>query len=358
MFDPAQQHAQQIEADVTNLLTILSTQRKVGAPEEEAFVAKHILPLENHPNATQFSQDGYGNVFVEVCGGSDKLFTAHTDMIVIPNTTQKVLYDANLMLAYTDKCTLGADDGAGMWLLMEMLDAGVPCWLAFFRAEEVGGLGSQFAAKDNPEFFKTFTHCISFDRRGTGDVITHQSWGRCCSEELAAHLSSALNEHGLDYRPNDGGIFTDSANMTDLIAECTNCSIGYLNEHHDTEELDVDHLLRLRDALVKIDWTTMPVKREPGEDDFKYDYSWLNYRSYNGFNRDVVPFDRPKTPSWSKTTTRKPPPAITADDLYDMDHEELVDAMIEDPEAMADAIWDLLWGGAQPIDFDPEDGIN
>ena len=146
--------------------------------------------------------------------------------------------------------------------------------------------------------------------------------------------------------------------MTELIAECTNCSVGYLHEHHAEEELDVDHLLRLRDALVKIDWTTMPVKREPGEDDFKYDYSWLNYRNFNGLNRDVVPFDRPKTPHWSKATTRKPTPAITADDLYDMDHADLVDAMIEDPEAMAEAVWDLLLGGAQPIDFDPEDGIN
>lgn len=99
----------------------------------------------------------------------------------------------------------------------------------------------------------------------------------------------------------------------------------------------------------------MPVKREPGEDDFKYDYSWLNYRS---FNRDTAPFDRPKTPSRSKTTTHKPAPAITIDDLYDMDHADLVDAMLEDPYAMADAIWDLLWGDAQPIDFDPEDGIN
>lgn len=350
MFDPAQQHTQQIEADVNNLLTILSTQRKAGTDGEETFVAKHILPLAEHPHTTQFSQDTYGNVFVEVCGGSDKLFTAHTDMIVIPNTPQKVLYDANLRLAYTDKCTLGADDGAGMWLLMEMLDAGVPCWLAFFRAEEVGGLGSSFAAKDNPKFFKSFTHCISFDRRGTGDVITHQSWGRCCSDEFAAHLSSALNEHGFDYRPNDGGIFTDSANMTDLIAECSNVSCGYNHEHHDTEELDVDHLLRLRDALVKLDWTTMPVKREPGEDDFKYDYSWLNYRNFNkGFASD--------TPHWSKkTTTRKP--AVTVDDLYDMNHEDLVDAMLEDPDAMADAVWELIWGGAQPIDFDPEDGIN
>ena len=162
----------------------------------------------------------------------------------------------------------------------------------------------------------------------------------------------------MNYAPCDGGIFTDSANFTDLIAECTNCSVGYLHEHHQEEELDVDHLLRLRDALVKIDWTTMPVKREPGEDDFKYDYSWLNYRSFNGFNRDVVPFDRPKTPSWSKTTTHIPAPTIKVEDLYDMNHAELVDAMWEDPEAMADAIWELLWGDAQPIDFDPEDGIN
>ena len=42
MFDPAQQYAASLEADVNNILTILSTQRKAGTPEEEAFVAKHI----------------------------------------------------------------------------------------------------------------------------------------------------------------------------------------------------------------------------------------------------------------------------------------------------------------------------
>ena len=68
MFDPAQQHAQQIDNDVKNILTILSTQRKAGTPEEEAFVVRHILPLADHPNATQFTQDSYGNVFIEVCG--------------------------------------------------------------------------------------------------------------------------------------------------------------------------------------------------------------------------------------------------------------------------------------------------
>ena len=95
------------------------------------------------------------------------------------------------------------------------------------------------------------------------------------------------------------------------------------------------------------------MKREPGEDEFKYDYSWLNYRNFNkGFASDTPAFDKPTT----KQTARRP--TVTADDLYDMDHADLVDAMLEDPEAMADAIWELMWSGAQPIDFDPEDGIN
>ena len=113
----------------------------------------------------------------------------------------------------------------------------------------------------------------------------------------------------------------------------------------------MDHLLRLRDAIVKIDWTTLPVKREPGEDDFKYDYSWRDYRDFDGgFMRDMPPFDR------SKSKNRTHTPTIKVEDLYDMNHAELVDAMWEDPEAMADATLDLLWGDAQLID--PEDEIN
>jgi len=349
---------QEVTSKVEEILTMLTYKRPGGSESEEAWLDRFVRPLKNHPNATQYVEDSFGNIFIEVAGGSELMMTAHSDTVHATPGTQEVLYDNNIMVAYkgNDNQPLGADDAAGVWVLMEMVRAGVPCWVCIFRMEEKGGLGSSFAAKDNPEFFKTFKWCVSIDRRGTSDIITHQSWGRCCSDALADHLSRALNAHGLDYAPCDGGIFTDSANFTDIIPECLNVASGYNNEHRNEEELDVDHLLRLRDALVKIDWTTMPVKREPGEDDFKYDYSWLNYRNFNGFNRDVVPFDRPKTPSWSKTTARKP--AITADDLYDMDHTDLVDAMIEDPEAMADAIWDLLWGGAQPIDFDPEDGIN
>ena len=196
-------------------------------------------------------------MFVEVCGGSDKLFTAHTDMIVIPNTTQRCCTTRTSCWP-TPMVHPRCRRRAGMWLLMEMLDARVPCWLAFFRAEEVGGFGFAVRRQDNPAFFKSFTHCISFDRRGTGDVITHQSWGRCCSDEFAAHLSSsALNEHGLDYRPNDGGIFTDSAEHDGPDRRVHELQHRIRKRApQGRSDRDVDHLLRLRDALVKIDWTT------------------------------------------------------------------------------------------------------
>ena len=345
---------QEVTSKVEEILTMLTYKRPGGSESEEAWLDRFVRPLKNHPNATQYVEDSFGNIFIEVAGGSELMMTAHSDTVHATPGTQEVLYDNNIMVAYkgNDNQPLGADDAAGVWVLMEMVRAGVPCWVSIFRMEEKGGLGSSFAAKDNPEFFKAFKWCVSIDRRGTGDVITHQSWGRCCSDEMAAHLSSALNDQGLDYRPCDGGIFTDSANFTDLIAECLNVASGYNNEHRNEEELDVDHLLQLRDALVKIDWTTMPVKREPGEDDFKYDYSWRDYRDFEVLyiTDDNKPFDR----STGKNRTHTP--AIKVEDLYDMNHAELVDATWENPEAMADAIWDLLWGDAQPID--PEDEIN
>lgn len=324
---------------VERLLTMLTYKRKAFSKSEAAWIERFINPLQSHPNTSQFCLDSFGNIFIEVCGGSDLLMTAHTDSVHGEEGLQEVLFDANLGVAYkNDQKPLGADDGAGVWLMQEMLDAGVPCWLAFFRAEEIGGQGSDFAAKDNPEFFQAFKWCVSLDRRGTSDVITHQGFSRCASEVFASHLSSALNECGLDYKPCDGGIFTDSANLTGLIAECTNLSVGYNAEHTGMEELDVDHLLNLRDALVSIDWQSLPAVREPGEDDFAYDRMGFGRLGFAGDYRR----------SLSASTTRYAS-RIRVADLYDMTREEMVDAMIEDPDGMADAVWDMLWGDAVPM---------
>jgi hypothetical protein len=105
---------------------------------------------------------------------------------------------------------------------------------------------------------------VAFDRKGTGDIIDHQRGGRCCSDIFVKALSAQLKEQGLTYAAATGS-FTDTANYRDTIPECTNLSCGYYNEHGPSEWLDVAHLHALRDAVVKIDWESLPAARDPKE---------------------------------------------------------------------------------------------
>jgi di/tripeptidase len=49
----------------------------------------------------------------------------------------------------------------------------------------------------------------------------------------------------------------------DIIPECTNVSVGYYREHTTEEKQDIDHLINLCKACVKVDWENLSVKRDP-----------------------------------------------------------------------------------------------
>jgi hypothetical protein len=50
----------------------------------------------------------------------------------------------------------------------------------------------------------------------------------------------------------------------DDIAECTNISVGYFNEHTVDEYQNLTYLEDLCKGVVKVDWENLPVVREPG----------------------------------------------------------------------------------------------
>lgn len=215
------------------------------------------------------------------------LWSAHTDTVhITPTTTthhpepNAITFDADTMLAYKRDAKdpasgcLGADDGAGVWLLLEMIDANVPGTYVFHYGEERGGIGSRGMAQHHADWLKTFTHAVAFDRRGTDDVITHQAGGRCCSDTFAKRMADLL---GHAYKPCDTGVFTDTANYIEDIAECTNISCGYYAEHSSGEYLDLAHLISLRDRLVQVFQSApeLPVERKPGPIQYDaYDYSF------------------------------------------------------------------------------------
>jgi hypothetical protein len=62
------------------------------------------------------------------------------------------------------------------------------------------------------------------------------------------------------------GVFTDSANFTELIPECTNVSVGYFNEHTHDELQNITYLEKLAKACVSANWDKLVVKRKVGFD--------------------------------------------------------------------------------------------
>ncbi len=215
-------------------------------------------------------KDEVGNYFYKI-GESDTMFTCHLDTAC--QTQNKVNHKIGRQFIETDgKTILGADDKAGMTVLLYMIEHKVPGTYYFFIGEEVGCVGSgAISAKYS---FSDFKKCISFDRRGYDSIITEQFYGVCCSDEFAKDLASQLNKSNLsfNFRPDPTGIITDSASFVEEIPECTNISVGYFNEHKNIEKQDIKFLVNLCEAVVKVDWESLPVMRDPKEETY-YSYT-------------------------------------------------------------------------------------
>lgn len=280
------------------LLEILSYVRPEGSAGQREMIDKFITPLG-------VMRDKRGNLWKWI-GPPNKtpavLWSCHTDTVA-KNKQKRVRQnvEANAQgLIYGDGSdVLGADDGAGIWVCRELILAKVPGLYVFHTAEEIGGQGSAWIAKKRAKKLTGIDFAIALDRAGTQDIITHQGGFRCCSEEFSESLSAQLNEHGLSYRSSDGGTFTDTANYTNLIPECTNLSVGYEGAHSDKETLDKDHLFTLCEALKGLDFSKLAIKRAAGE------VEELDFMSSAGWTSDWKnhKFDDVYTSSLAKTDT-------------------------------------------------------
>lgn len=222
--------------------------------------------------------DVHGNYFYKI-GESRTIFASHLDTVSSKYEDVNHVIDGDIIR--TDgKTTLGADDKAGVTVMLWMIKNKIPGMYYFFIGEEVGCIGSGLASKDL-HFINRYDRIISFDRRGTGSVITFQSFARSCSDEFADDLCYQLSQTGLDYSKDDGGVYTDSAEFMDIIPECTNISVGYYKEHTMTEHQDISHLISLAEVCVLVDWESLPTKRDPSL------YEPKSYTSYKPYKSEL-----------------------------------------------------------------------
>jgi len=271
--------------DIKELVRIHTFKRPHGSGAVDQFVQQFLIePFTNNSSRpsvhvhTRRSKDGVPlAVVITTDVTSRTLFSAHVDTVHRTAGRQSVEYDHEMGIMLktqnagaTDNDCLGADDGAGVWVLLQMIRADIPGTYAFHYGEEVGGIGSSTIAREHTAWLAQFDRAIAVDRKGTEDVITHQGWGRCCSDAFAKALAEQLNAYGHAFKPSNGGVFTDTANYTDDIPECTNLSCGYDAQHTPHENLDVEFLIRLKDAMIEVDWESLPTVRRAGDTESLY----------------------------------------------------------------------------------------
>lgn len=202
--------------------------------------------------------DEYGNYYLRL-GKSRSMFTCHLDDVSWNYEKINHVIDKNYIK--TDGRTiLGADDKAGVTVLLNMIYNKIPGTYYFFIGEESGMQGSNGILNIKKQWFiDNFDRCISFDRRGYGSIISSQIGMKCCSDIFVNSLKEQFDNLDFIHRNDPNGIYTDSAAFIGIIPECTNISVGYFNEHSTREYQDISYLDKLCKNVLKINWEVLPI---------------------------------------------------------------------------------------------------
>lgn len=252
---------------------ILSTRRPTNNPAYCLVATQDMLGLAG---ITDYEVDEHMNVVVD--RGGTTCFTSHQD--TVDNKLGKnILTTKDGMVSVFGGGVLGADCGSGMYIMVRMLMESKPGLYVFFSTEEQGRIGS--SAYTMPD---TITKCVSFDRKGVDNLITHQMGERGCSEAFA---DAFIESFALPYKKDPTGSFTDSYSFFSKVSECINMSVGYYNQHTKQESQDIEFLEQLVDACIDLDWESLPVERDPVTvewDDPDWDFYRPGYPSYKSSN--------------------------------------------------------------------------
>ncbi len=218
---------------------------------------------------SSLKEDQFGNLFIKI-GDSDAMFTSHLDTATKALTKVNHVFDGDIIK--TDgNSILGADDKAGVTIMLYMIEKKIPGLYYFFLGEEVGCVGSRKVAEEQKkEKLEGINKVISFDRRGTTSVITFQSSKRTCSDKFGDALAKELNlaDQTFSYKTDKYGVLTDSIQFMGIYPECTNISVGYQSEHTHSESQDIVHLDKLAQACLKVNWNDLPVDRDPSKTEY------------------------------------------------------------------------------------------
>lgn len=209
------------------------------------------------------------------------LLCAHMDTVFkIPPS--EIYYDTRKRVMWSPQ-GLGADDRAGVFAIMKLVQRGFKPHIALLTDEEIGGIGAMRLVTNSPSVPFDIKYAIELDRQGECDCVFYS----CDNEDFEKFVEGY-------------GFVTDWGTFSDISTICpawkcagVNLSVGYLREHSTNETLNTNVLYstisKVAKMLSEVEQATtfeyIPNKYDlyygklaraygcwPGMDDEDYDY--------------------------------------------------------------------------------------
>lgn len=189
--------------------------------------------------------NGYDNIittdsYIIAKGDIDICVVAHMD-IIHPHPPVKVILNTHKNKLWSPS-GLGADDRAGVFLILLLIRNGLRPHLILTLGEEAGGVGASHLAQDIHEPPFPVKYMIELDRANENDCVFYD----CDNKEFKKYIESFGFQTEL-------GTYTD---ITFIAPEwkvaAVNLSVGYVNEHTNSEVLFLDWMMSTYKKLDKM----------------------------------------------------------------------------------------------------------
>ena len=240
----------------------------------EASEQEIVSLFQTIPNAQTLSTYSTKKPIIYVPGTrKDRvLLVAHNDTVF--DKPAKVMQVGTWLMSAQAGVGIGADDRAGvcaLWMLRKLGHS-----LLIVPDEEVGCLGSTYAAENYADLLKDHSFMIQFDRAGATDLVYYDSETKEFEKYLETHF------YPYSYAP---GSFTDIVElMPALDVAGVNISIGYYNQHTAKESINILE-------FIQTVYLSMHLLRQEKIPAFKPSpaYDYYGYSGYDwGYNRSSL----------------------------------------------------------------------
>lgn len=215
--------------------------------EREYGLLERLVSLsqaELHKTLGIYLKGKYKNIIIEkeyivAIGDIPIALVAHMDTVFYNQPTD-VYYDQRKGVLWSPD-GLGADDRAGVYAILQIIQSGMRPSIILTTDEERGGLGAQKLAKKKCPI-PSLKYMIELDRKGSCDCVFYD----CVNPQFIQYIE----KFGFIERT---GSFSDISFLMAAWKTCgVNLSVGYQDEHSIAEILNIGALYRTIDIVKKM----------------------------------------------------------------------------------------------------------